>query len=117
MIGSWKQYNILFAKSVQKESIPLLVIGFFGRGPRMVTSLSRLALICWKEDVSRGCRLIYFIICVFSQKLVSLPVTVRLGEERFLLWTTKKRGFLLLVNAPSTERRNKSWSTTLSTAP
>ena len=114
MIGSWKQYNILFAKSVQKESIPLLVIGFFGRGPRMVTSLSRLALICWKEDV-RGCRLIYFRICVFPQKLVSLPV--KLGEERFLLRTTKKRGFLLLVNASSAERRNKSWSNSLSTAP
>ena len=39
MTGSWKQYNVLSAKLSLKESIPWLVIGFFGRGPRIVTSL------------------------------------------------------------------------------
>ena len=67
MIGSWKPYNVLFAKSTQKKSIPQLVTSFFGRGPRIVTSLLRLALICWKEDVSRKCWLIYFGIHVFHK--------------------------------------------------
>ena len=54
MIENWRRSKDSLAPLIQRVSILISVIGFGGKRKKMVVSLSKLVLTCWKvEDGSR----------------------------------------------------------------
>ena len=55
MIGNWRRYKDSFALLIQRVSILISMIYFGGKRQKMVVSLSKLVLTCWKVEDSSWC--------------------------------------------------------------
>ena len=54
MVGNWRRSKVSYTPLVQRVSILISMTNFGGKRQKMVVSLSKLVLTCWKvEDYSR----------------------------------------------------------------